>query len=57
MKTRISRKAIIFAAFLTVVAWAGHAQANPVSFKVPLSSAQSVPPIELGGQRFGRYHL
>ena len=49
MKTRISRKAIIFAAFLAVVAWAGYAPANPVSFKVPLSSAQSVPPIDSAG--------
>jgi hypothetical protein len=49
MKTWNSRQAIIFAAFVTVAAWAGLAHANPVSFKVPLSSAQSVPPIASTG--------
>ena len=57
MKTGLCRQAIIFATFVTVVGWAGLAPADPVSFKILLSSAQSVPPVELGGQRFGRYHL
>jgi CHRD domain len=49
MKTGNSRQAIKFAAFVTAVACAGLAQANPVSFKVPLSGAQSVPPIDSAG--------
>ena len=49
MKTGNSRQAIKFAAVVTAVVCAGLAQANPVSFKVPLSGAQSVPPIDSTG--------
>ena len=31
------------------VAWAGAAQAAPVSFKVPLTGAQCVPPVDTSG--------
>ena len=49
MKTGLCRQAIIFATFVTVVGWAGLAPADPVSFKVLLSSAQSVPPVDSAG--------
>lgn len=49
MKTAISRRAVIVTACLTGVAWAGLAQAAPVSFKVPLTGAQQVPPVQTPG--------
>jgi len=50
MKTGRSRRAVIVAAFGAVIAWAGLAQANPISFKVALTAEQSVPPIESAGK-------
>lgn len=49
MDTTISRRAIILVAFLMGVAWTGLAQAESLSFKVPLTGAQSVPPVETSG--------
>ena len=46
MKTALSRRAVILAACLTAAAWAGPAQAAPQSFKVQLTGAQSVPPVD-----------
>jgi hypothetical protein len=45
----ISRRAAMLAAGLAVLAWAGLAQAAPQSFKVQLSGAQQVPPVESPG--------
>jgi hypothetical protein len=49
MKDGISRRAVIVAACLTGIAWTGVAHAAPQSFKVPLSGAQSVPPVDTAG--------
>jgi hypothetical protein len=46
MNTAISRRAVILAACLTTTAWAELAQAAPESFKVQLTGAQMVPPVE-----------
>ncbi len=49
MRSRAFRQAVLSAVLLAGFAWAGLAQANPVSFKVPLSGAQSVPPVQTAG--------
>jgi hypothetical protein len=45
----ISRRAVIPVVLVMGLAWMGAAQAEPVSFKVPLSGAQSVPPVDTSG--------
>lgn len=49
MFTAISRRAVILTAGLTVITWAGLAQAAPASFKVELTGAQQVPPVQTPG--------
>jgi hypothetical protein len=49
METTISRSILVPAAFAMCVAWIGLAQAESISFKVPLSGAQCVPPVETSG--------
>jgi hypothetical protein len=49
MSISISRRIIIAAACATAVAWAGPSQAAPASFKVALTGAQQVPPVETSG--------
>jgi hypothetical protein len=43
------RAALIAACLVAALAWIGVAQAAPVSFKVALSGAQSVPPVDTAG--------
>lgn len=47
--TAISRRAVIPAVLLMGLAWIGAAQAAPIPFKVPLTGAQSVPPVDTSG--------
>jgi CHRD domain-containing protein len=49
MDTTISPQALILVAFLMGVAWTGLAQAESSSFKVQLTGAQCVPPVETSG--------
>ena len=49
MDTTISRRAILALVCVMGLAWTGAATADPVSFKVPLSGAQSVPPVDTSG--------
>jgi CHRD domain len=49
MKAQLSRRAALLVAGLSALAWAGLAQAAPESFKVELSGAQQVPPVETKG--------
>ena len=50
MKISLSRRIIILAACATAVAaWAGTSKAAPETFKVALSGAQQVPPVETPG--------
>ncbi len=49
MHAAISRRAILASVFVMGLAWTGAAQANPVSFKVSLTGAQSVPPVDTSG--------
>ncbi len=44
------QRALVLFAFVIGVAWAGTAQAESISFKVPLSGAQSVPPVQTSGK-------
>jgi len=46
MSTSISRRAVILVACLAGIAWAGLAQAAPVSFTAEISGAQQVPPVQ-----------
>jgi hypothetical protein len=46
MNKTLSRRAVVLAAGLFAAAWAGQAQAAPESFKVQLTGAQMVPPVE-----------
>jgi hypothetical protein len=47
MKIFMSRREIVFAACLAgIAAWAAPTLAAPVSFKVPLTGAQQVPPVQ-----------
>jgi CHRD domain len=46
---RISRRVVISVVSAMGLAWAGAAQAASVSFKVPLTGAQSVPPVDTSG--------
>ena len=47
MNTTASRRALILAASLMgLAAWPGLLRADPMSFKVPLSGAHEVPPVE-----------
>ena len=56
MKISFSRRIIILAACATaVVAWAETSKAAPESFKVALSGAQQVPPVN-ARQRLRRPH-
>src|ERR1700733_14271690 len=49
MNRGISRRAAIAAACVMGLAWAGVAHAAPQSFKVQLTGAQSVPPVDTTG--------
>lgn len=49
MITALSRRALVVAACLMGMAWTGAALAAPQSFKVSLSGAQSVPPLDTAG--------
>jgi hypothetical protein len=49
MAQAISRRALITMTLLAWVAWPGLAQAAPLSFKMPLSGAQQVPPVQTSG--------
>jgi CHRD domain len=49
MDATISRRAVIPVVLAIGLAWMGAAQAAPVSFKVPLTGAQSVPPVDTSG--------
>jgi CHRD domain len=49
MDGMIFQRALILFAFLMGVAWTGVAQAESSSFKVSLTGAQSVPPVETSG--------
>jgi CHRD domain len=49
MDATISRRTLILVAFLMGVAWMGLAQAESSSFKVPLTGAQCLPPVETSG--------
>jgi hypothetical protein len=49
MYTGTSRRAVILMACLAGMAWAGLAQAASVSFKVALTGAQEVPPVQSPG--------
>jgi hypothetical protein len=46
MKIAMSRRAVTVSACLVGMAWAGLAQAQAISFKVSLSGAQQVPPVD-----------
>lgn len=45
MVAKLSRRAVFVLATATGVAWTIGAQAAPVSFKVPLTGAEQVPPV------------
>jgi CHRD domain len=49
MDTAISRRAILASVCMMGLAWVGAAAAAPVTFKVPLTGAQSVPPVNTSG--------
>jgi len=49
MSHAILRRPSILLVCLAVAAWVGYAQAAAMSFKVALSGAQSVPPVENAG--------
>ena len=49
MDTAISRRTILGSVFLMGLAWTGAAEAAPASFKVSLTGAQSVPPVDTSG--------
>jgi CHRD domain len=49
MDATISRRGVLPFVFVMGLAWTGAAQAASSSFKVPLSGAQSVPPVETSG--------
>ncbi len=49
MKSAIFQRALIVFAFVAAVAWVGAAQAASSSFKVPLTGAQGVPPVQTSG--------
>jgi CHRD domain len=49
MGATISRRAVLAFGLAVGLAWTGMAQAQTVSFKVPLTGAQSVPPVETSG--------
>ena len=46
----LSRRTILALMGLACVAWVGSATAAPVSFKVPLSGAEQVPPLTTTGK-------
>ena len=46
MNFAVTRCALIVTACLAGFGWSGSAQADPQSFKVPLSGAREVPPVE-----------
>jgi CHRD domain len=43
-----SRRALA-ACFAAAVSWTGASQADPVTFKVPLSGAEELPPVQTAG--------
>jgi hypothetical protein len=49
MRTAISRRVAILTSCLVCAAWVGLAQAAPESFKVQLTGAQQVPPVQTSG--------
>jgi len=50
MDISISRRIVILAACVTgIAAWAAAAKAAPETFKVPLTGAQQVPPVQTSG--------
>jgi hypothetical protein len=50
MTSNFSRRTAILLTCLATTAWAGLAQAAPVSFTVPLSGAEEVPPVDTAGK-------
>ena len=58
MRISISRRGVIVAASLAGIAvWAASSQAAPLSFKVALTGAQQVPPVQTTAARDGRSDL
>src|SRR5579863_9136571 len=49
MNGATSRRALVLAACLSAICWAGLGEAAPISFTVPLSGAQSNPPVSTAG--------
>jgi CHRD domain len=43
------QQAVVMLVGLTLLAWAGLAAAAPISFKVPLTAAEQVPPVKSAG--------
>ena len=51
MSISISRRdVILMACVASIAAWAGSSKAAPLTFKVPLTGAQQVPPVETTGR-------
>ena len=46
----ISRRLVILLACVASASWAGSAYASPISFTVPLTGAEEVPPVEASGK-------
>jgi hypothetical protein len=49
MNFAVTRRALVLAACLGGFGWSGLAQADPLSFKIPLSGALELPPVETPG--------
>ncbi len=49
MRIAMSRPIVTIAYLLGIALWAGPSQAAPESFKVPLTGAQQVPPVQPAG--------
>jgi hypothetical protein len=49
MTMTTTRRALVLAACLLGLAWVAPAQADPLSFKVPLTGAQEAPAVATGG--------
>jgi len=49
MDAAMSRRAMLASVFVVGLAWTGAVQAEPASFKVALTGAQSVPPVDTSG--------
>ena len=58
MKISMSRREIVFTACLVgIAAWTPPTLAAPFSFKVPLTGAQQVQPVQTAGRWNGRSYL